>query len=439
MFISIIIVTMIACLLQAALMNYFLYKTCEYREKSSISWAVLIFSGGMEAAVIFFLLSSHYFILPFLLALIFILYTNILYKDKILRNVFVFIILSVYFTLRSVVEFLFSALKNLAYNQGNLTQGTFGTETDLQNYALLCTQILSLFIVVLVILHFMNKVRLRNFWLGFTVPTIVLLSIISIMVLTVSTKIELITCLCLTILIAAFLLLTTLAYVLMYKLDKEEKIKIKEALLIQKEQLIEQNLNEMQAVYNKNQSLRHDLKNANAAVVALIESGNLQKAKSMLLENEKITSENRMVYSKDQALNLLLNMKLSALHTLGVDVKLEIMTDLTFIASKDLCVIFGNLLDNIYDYYKTEGHKEKFASVKAYESQGNVIIEIKNRIFSTVLGVNPELKTKKDKSDRHGIGVESVKSKISTYSGVMDIHEENELFIVTIMIPKVGL
>ena len=298
MFISIIITTMIACLIQATLMNYFLYKTCEFREKSNISWAVLIFSGVMEAAVIFSLLSSDYFILPFLLVLIFILYTNILYKDRIFRNVFVFIILSIYFTLRSVVEFLFFALKDLSYNQGNFEQGTFGTETDLQNYALLCTQILSLFIVVLVILHFMNKVRLRNFWLGFTVPTIVLLSIISIMVLTVSTKIEFITCLCLTILIAAFLLLTILAYVLMCKLDKEEKIKIKEALLIQKEQLIEQNLNEMQAVYNKNQSLRHDLKNANAAVVALIESGNLQKAKSMLLENEKITSENRMVYSK---------------------------------------------------------------------------------------------------------------------------------------------
>ena len=165
------------------------------------------------------------------------------------------------------------------------------------------------------------------------------------MLLLICTPVEPLAQLCVCVLIISLLALTVLAYVLIYKLKHEEKIKIKEALLQQKEKLIEQSLNEVETIYNKDRSLRHDLKNSNTAIIALIENGDYNKAKELLLDNERNIIKSNVFYSKNQAINLILNTKLSKLDTLGVDIKLEIMADLNFIDSRD---ILGKVVFRIF-------------------------------------------------------------------------------------------
>ena len=255
------------------------------------------------------------------------------------------------------------------------------------------------------------------------------------MLLLLCTPVESLTQWCVFVLIISLLLLTVLSYVLIYKLKCEEEIRIKEVLLKQKEKLIEQSLNEVETIYNKDCSLRHNLKNSNTAIVALIENGDYNKAKELLLDNETNIMKSNVLYSKNHALNLLLNTKLSKLNVLGVDVKLEIMTDLDFIDSRDICVIFGNLLDNIYDYYCNES-TEKIVVINVFESQGNVVIKIENKIEDSILSKNPSLQTTKGDNQSHGFGIEGVKKKILSYNGVIDISERNGMFIVSIIIPK---
>ena len=430
------ILTVLVCLTQSCLMNFFIFKSCELKEKSKVSQIIIALTAIAEALIILFSLFSKYFLLPILLVLIFALYTNILYKGVAVRNIFLATVLVAYFVLRFLINIFFDTVVKAVYNDYIAPYETFGSTIDLFNFSYLCAHVMCLFMLVLIMLKVTGKVKVQNFCLCLTVPTISFLSIIALMLLLICTPVEPLAQLCVCVLIISLLALTVLAYVLIYKLKHEEKIKIKEALLQQKEKLIEQSLNEVETIYNKDRSLRHDLKNSNTAIIALIENGDYNKAKELLLDNERNIIKSNVFYSKNQAINLILNTKLSKLDTLGVDIKLEIMADLNFIDSRDICVIFGNLLDNIYDYYKCNDAVEKTAIIRVFESQGNVVIGIENKIDGSILRKNPALQTTKADSQSHGFGIEGVKEKILCYNGVIDISEKKGMFTVSCIIPK---
>ena len=432
----ILISTVLVCLSQSCLMNFFIYKSCELKEKSRASLIIIAMTATAEALIILFSLSSKYFLLPILLVLIFVLYTNILYKGAVVRNIFLSAVLVAYFALRFLINAFFDIVVNAVYNDYLLSYDTFGSSTNLFNFSHLCANMLCFFIIVLIMLRATGKVTIKNFGLVLTVPAIAVFSIIALMLLLLCVPVVPLAQLCVLVLIISFLVLTVLAYVLIYKLKYEEKIKIKEVLLQQKESLVEQSLKEVETIYNKDRSLRHDLKNSNTAIIALIENGDYNKAKELLLDNEKNIMTNNIFYSKNQALNLILNTKLSKLASLGVDIKLEVMTDLYFIDSRDICVIFGNLLDNIYDYYKCNVIEGPIAIIRVFERQGNVVIGIENKIYDSILSKNPSLQTTKGDNQSHGFGIEGVKKKILSYNGVIDISERNGMFIVSIIIPK---
>lgn len=428
--------TVLVCLTQSCLMNFFIYKSCELKDKSKTSQIILALTAIAEAIIILFSLFSKYFLLPILLVLIYILYTNILYKGIVVRNIVLSAVLIAYFVLRFLINAFFDTVVNAVYNDYLPPYETFGSTIDLFNLSYLCAHVLCLFIIVLIMLRITCKVKIKNFGLVLTVPAIAVFSIIALMLLLLCTPVDPLTQLCVLVLIISLLMLTALAYVLIYKLKYEEKIRIKEALLQQKESFIEQSLNEVETIYNKDRSLRHDLKNSNTAIIALIENEDYNKAKELLLDNERNIMTGNVFYSKNQALNLILNTKLSKLGTLDVDIKLEIMADLNFIDNRDICVIFGNLLDNIYDYYKCNKRVERVVIIRVFEIQGNVVIEIENKIGDSILNKNPSLLTTKTDSQGHGFGIEGVKQKILSYNGVIDISERNGMFIVSSIIPK---
>lgn len=428
--------TVIVCFTQSCLMNFFIYKSCELKEKSKVSKSIIYLTVIAEALIILFSMFSKYFLLPILLILIFALYTNILYKGVVVRNIFLSTVLVAYFVSHFLINIFFDTVVDVFYNDYFSPYETFGSTVYLFDFSYLCAHVLCHFVFVLIILRVAGKVKIQNFCLYLTVPTIAFLSIIALMLLLLCTPVEPLAQLCVCVLVISLLTLTALAYALIYKLKHEEKIKIKEALLCQKEKLIEQNLNEVEAIYNKNRSLRHDLKNSNTAIIALIENGDYNKAKELLLDNERSIVNTNVFYSKNQVLNLILNTKISKLGALGVDIKLEIMADLNFIDSRDICVIFGNLLDNIYDYYKCNDAPEKVTIIRVFESQGNVVIEIDNKIDDSILNKNPTLQTTKADGQSHGFGIEGVKEKILCYNGVIDISERDGMFIVSCIIPK---
>ena len=68
--------------------------------------------------------------------------------------------------------------------------------------------------------------------------------------------------------------------------------------------------------------------------------------------------------------------------------------------------------------------------------RGYETICVKNQIASSVLKENPTLKTSKEESNLHGLGVGKIKEITAQYGGMVDFYEEENFFCVKVFIPK---
>ena len=75
-------------------------------------------------------------------------------------------------------------------------------------------------------------------------------------------------------------------------------------------------------------------------------------------------------------------------------------------------------------------------SLFVYENKGYDVITVKNRIASSVLEVNPDMRSTKEDDEKHGFGVKQIKETVELYEGMTDFYEEDGYFMVNIFIPK---
>ncbi|MGM9538946.1 MAG: GHKL domain-containing protein [Candidatus Onthomonas sp.] len=106
------------------------------------------------------------------------------------------------------------------------------------------------------------------------------------------------------------------------------------------------------------------------------------------------------------------------------------------LAARDICTIFGNLLDNAIE--AVSGYEERENRVihgEVCRKQSFLIIRIDN-YFSGPDGLDDQIPetTKRDKT-RHGYGLKSVRYVVEQYGGSLVLKAEHHWFIVKIMIP----
>ena len=92
------------------------------------------------------------------------------------------------------------------------------------------------------------------------------------------------------------------------------------------------------------------------------------------------------------------------------------------------------MLDNAIE--ASVNASEKYIYVSVCKKHGWDTITVKNKIDSSVLGVNPELASTKSEKEKHGIGVKQIKSIAEKYDGMTDIYEDDGMFCVSVMIPS---
>ena len=82
------------------------------------------------------------------------------------------------------------------------------------------------------------------------------------------------------------------------------------------------------------------------------------------------------------------------------------------------------------------GEDNRRIRVEMTRHKGNLFLQVKNSISSSVLKHNPTLQTvKQDKID-HGKGIKSVKKLVEKMEGIFVLTEEDDSFLVTIVIPE---
>lgn len=201
------------------------------------------------------------------------------------------------------------------------------------------------------------------------------------------------------------------------KLDKEQlQFQLRETQQSQEE-------------YQRLQSLRHDLKNKNLTLLALLEE-NPDEAREYLHSLTDSISGKQTFYSKNPTINFLLNQKL---HDVEDEIELEIdcfVPQELSIQPDILAVILGNCLDNsISACLRLTDKSERRLSLNVRYFQQNLFISINNTF-------NEQEQEARKTRQRDGWGLRNVDALVQEYQGTIKRFKENGHYRTEILLPS---
>lgn len=211
---------------------------------------------------------------------------------------------------------------------------------------------------------------------------------------------------------------------------------------------LEKELSEMKAEYAKQQDmakeikniqeqsrlLKHDMKNHILVILSCLEAEKLKEARdytSNILDN--LNKMYTYINVGNSLMNYILNSKLSRAKELGIEIKAEIENlAFDYMDSVDFSSLLNNLLDNAI--LAASNSAEKRLEVVISNRNGFDSIMVKNSIDTSVLSVNPDLKSTKQ-GENHGLGMVQIRKITEKYQGMIDIYEKDSRFVINVVYP----
>ncbi len=193
---------------------------------------------------------------------------------------------------------------------------------------------------------------------------------------------------------------------------------------------------EIERLHENTRRLKHDMKNHIMVAVSYLNSGEVEQAKNYLSDVLDILNKTySYIQTGNSVMNYIINSKLEKAHSKEIGFKAEI-ENLSFekMRSVDFSALLSNILDNAIE--ASERTTDKFIYVSILKKRAYDTILVKNRIDSSVLEANPELKSDKNNTEQHGYGIKQIKTIAEKYDGIVDIYEEDNMFCVNVMIPS---
>lgn len=188
--------------------------------------------------------------------------------------------------------------------------------------------------------------------------------------------------------------------------------------------------------YKRMERLRHDMKNHIIALQALLADGDMENMERYLRQMQKAGDmEPGEEATGNKVVDALLyqNRKKAEKRKISWECDVQIPKPCPM-DEMDLCVLFGNLLDNAMEACERLPKKEKrFIEVQAQQVKRCFLLEIKNSsCVQKAVKIGTTLKTN---PDEHGIGLGNVKGIVQKYGGVMDMEIEEDVFLISILLP----
>lgn len=201
-------------------------------------------------------------------------------------------------------------------------------------------------------------------------------------------------------------------------------------------------IRELESLNTSLRTQRHDYLNHFQVVYGLMELEEYEEARKYLSPVFKdILKLGKALKTSKPAVNALLQAKLSEAEQNGIDMYLEVRTDLGQLPmeSWNLCKILANILDNAMRAAeeKTNGEKKVEVimneTVTGYEflirnNGPKIPEELREEIFK------PGVSTKKDSG--HGMGLYIVHKIVSENAGSVEVKSTEEWTVFTVTIPK---
>ena len=190
---------------------------------------------------------------------------------------------------------------------------------------------------------------------------------------------------------------------------------------------------EMAVAQRQLKKFKHDFKNYVIGLGAYIDQNNVPGASEYLDSmKEKFAPGNTIVETGNPALDAMLSTKKAVADSKNIDfnTRIQIPENLN-INSADLCVIFGNALDNAIEACERTKRADAVIDVDiAYNA---------NVLYCKIINTSPlpeENKRKTSKTDKfnHGFGLENIKTALSKYRSEPAITHFGDKFTLSFIV-----
>ncbi len=181
--------------------------------------------------------------------------------------------------------------------------------------------------------------------------------------------------------------------------------------------------------YKKQAHVRHDLKNHLISLSALVEHEEWDKLKKYLSKIYNAGMIEEDIETGNSVVNAIVNTKKQT--AIQKNIKFDCNVNISkplMIDEYDLCIIWGNILDNAVK--AADVSEEKYILVQAETVKRNLIINVKNAAASDIGQEDFGMKD-------WGTGLKNVNKIVQKENGIMDIEIKGTVFDISIMLPIV--
>lgn len=238
----------------------------------------------------------------------------------------------------------------------------------------------------------------------------------------------------------SFLLLMLVSYVMFYVLAREHDSRA-ELLLTKKSDIdVANQMRATQSMYDSLRKVRHELKNHDAYMSALLEDENYDLLREYFAQYRR---ENKgllnYVSSGNMRVDAVVNAKVAIARNQGIEVKtmLAVPAELPF-AESDVFRLLANLLDNAIEGAELSHAGEKVIKLRVVPKAGYWFFFVSNPCDPACVrrARSGRLLTTKDDRDIHGYGTKVISDIAEKYHGTASFQVLGETFEARVMLMR---
>ena len=187
--------------------------------------------------------------------------------------------------------------------------------------------------------------------------------------------------------------------------------------------------------YRQSERLRHDMKNHIIALSALSQNKEWEKIDDYLRNMGDIVLDAVGDITGNKAVDALLYQKRKRAEEENIKWECDVqMPKERCINEFDLCVLFGNILDNALNACgRMQGCEDRFINIQAKTVKKCFLLEVKNSMDRAEKYTDGF--TNKGDSQEHGIGLLNVGDVVNRYNGAVHKEAEEGIFVISILMP----
>ena len=191
-------------------------------------------------------------------------------------------------------------------------------------------------------------------------------------------------------------------------------------------------LDDILVMQNQIKGFRHDIKNHWVALRGYFQRNDYEGGIQYIDEMSDKLIEGETIDTGNVALDAIISTKKALAEEKNIEFEATVqIPEKMPIDATDICIIFGNALDNAIEACDKIKDERKHIKLSVIFEEDAILCKVSNTISK---GKKLSMKTTKTDKENHGFGLENIKQALSKYNHVMKIDQTDSEFVLSFII-----